>query len=335
MIPPDMMDIEKKFEPLEVRDSFLEFFSSIMKSYQLYMISPNKAKDIVTTARDCFKFSSFRSHKDASKPDTYIYQLTETTLFNSFIEVRAFGDTNEEKEIAFFDNAIKTKRKKKDPRVIKPPNPGKIVKAMAPFDMDIEGETWSYEYFPVLNPALYINPRAIQNFIKDANNAIKWKVDNKEITKMNDAKWSKYLLESVYVLWFYVMSITLPKYEGESHKIMKFAKTVLAFLKIKFKSIKEVEFVYKKLFEACMKCKLHEEASQLRDEMKSITFAYLDTNQKTFWPTEIKKQKENEDKDEETKFGATDFNEDQEVYEISHIIENVVILAFTQCQNTT
>lgn len=142
LLPPNMDGEKTQFEPLEIRDAFLEFFSSIMKNYQMYMISPNKTKGIVTDARDCFKFSSFRSHKDASKPDTYIHQLTNTMMFGTFIEVRAFGDTDEEEEIAFFDKAIKHKRKKRDPRVVKPSNPGKIVKAMAPFDLDIEGESW-------------------------------------------------------------------------------------------------------------------------------------------------------------------------------------------------
>lgn len=106
----DMMDSEKhKFDALEIRDAFLEFYCSILKNYQVYMISPDKTEGIVTDARDCFKFSSFRSHKDASKPDTYIFQLTNTTLFNTFIETRAFKDAEEEEEIAFFDEAMKIK----------------------------------------------------------------------------------------------------------------------------------------------------------------------------------------------------------------------------------
>ena len=253
-------------------------------------------------------------------------------MFNTFIEVRAFGDLDEEEEIAFFDFAIKQKRKKKDPRVIKPPNPGKIVKAMTPLDLDIEGELWSYDYFPILNPVYYNKPRPIQNFIKDANNAIKWKIDNKEITKMNDSKWARFLLESVYVLWFYVMSVSLPKYDAEASKIFKFSQSVLTFVKLRLKSLKEIEFVYKKLFEACMKCKLHEEASLLKDEMKSITFAFLDTNQRTFMPTDgkgIKINGEEEKKDDiDDEFG-------NEAAEISYIVENVVISAFTQCMNTT
>lgn len=106
-------DPEAKLDVYEIRDAFLEYFCSIMKNYQAYMISPDKTEGIVTDARDCFKFNSFRSHKDATKPDSYIYQLTLTNLFNSFIEARAFKDEDEEEEILFFEKAMKVKKKKK------------------------------------------------------------------------------------------------------------------------------------------------------------------------------------------------------------------------------
>lgn len=102
---------------------------------------------------------------------------------------------------------------------------------MSPLDIDIKGEIWSYDHFHCLNPALFYKPRPVQNFIKDANNAVKWKVDNKLIQKMNDSKWVKFLYESIFVLWFYVMTVSMPKYGDNSIKIFKYSKTVLEFLK--------------------------------------------------------------------------------------------------------
>mmetsp|Transcript_3264 Transcript_3264/g.2986 ORF Transcript_3264/g.2986 Transcript_3264/m.2986 type:complete len:364 (+) Transcript_3264:347-1438(+) len=302
-----------------------------MKNYQAYMISPDKTAGIVTDARDCFKFSSFCSHKDASKPDTYINQLTNTNLFNTFIETRAFNDQDEEEEIWFFDNACKIKKKRKMKRVIQSPIPGKTVQAMTPLDFDIQGETWSYDYFPILNPALYNKPRPIQNFRKDATNAIKWKVDNEAIGKMNDSKWAKYLFEYTYVLWIYVMSISLPKYQSQAEEIMKYSKTVIEFVKKKMKGLKEIEFIYKKLFQACIKAKLHDEAGKIRDEMKTITFAFQDSNPKTFIPTDMKGMKKHyeEEKKEE------DFEDNNEAAQISYILENIVIFTVSKCQNTT
>jgi len=182
----------------------------------------------------------------------------------------------------------------------------------------------------VLNPGLFNAPRPTQNYIKEANNGIKWKVDNKAIAKMNDSKWAKFLFESIYVLWFFVMAVTLPKYESRAPEIIRYSKTVLEFMKKKLKIVKEIEFVYKKLFEACMKCKLHDEAGKLRDEMKSITFAFQDANQRTFIPTDAKAIK----KEEEEKKEENDEYEDQAA-ELSYIVENIVIFAVTHCQNTT
>lgn len=295
------------------------------------MISPNKTAGIVTDARDCFKFDSFCSHKDASKPETYIKQLTSTNSFNFFIESRAFKDEEEEEEIWFFDNASKIKKKKKMKRVIQTPVPGKTVQAMTPLDIDIAGEVWSYDYFPILDQRLYNRPRPIQNFRKDANNAVKWKVDNEAIKKMNDSKWAKYLFEYTYVLWIYVLSISLPKYKKDAAQIYQHSKTVIEFVKKKMKGLKEIEFIYKKLFQACIKAKLTEEACQIKDEMKTITFAFQDSNPKTFIPTDlkgIKKHYEEEKKDE-------DMEAENESAQISYILENLVIFTAFKCQNTT
>lgn len=246
--------------------------------------------------------------------------------------MRAFKDEEDEEEVIFFDMAMKLKRKKKETRVLAPPVAGKTVKAMTPLDLDIKGEVWTYTYFPVLNPGLYNKPRPIQNFIKELNNAVKWKIDNKTIGKMTTSKWAKYLFETIFNLWFYVMSTTLQKYNKDAEKIFRYSKTIIEFLKKKLGGIKEIEFVYKKLFEACMKCKLHDEAGKLRDEMKSITFAFQDTNQRTFIPTDGKGmkiiQKEEEKKEE-------DLETDNEAAQVSYVLENVVIFAAAQCKNTT
>lgn len=74
-----------------------------------------------------------------------------------------------------------------------------------------------------------------------------------------------------------------------------------------------------------MKCKLHEEASKLRDDMKHITFAFQDSNQRTFIPTDGKGFKKIIEPEEEKK--EEDLDIENEAAEISYIVENVVILA--------
>lgn len=80
-----------------------------------------------------------------------------------------------------------------------------------------------------------------------------------------------------------------------------------------------------------MKCKLHEEAGKLRDEMKSITFAFQDQNQRTFIPTDLKAAKKIDEEEKK----EVEYEEANEGAEISSIIENIVIFAVTQCMNTT
>jgi hypothetical protein len=86
-----------------------------MKNYTKYLIAPGKEKMVFNDARDFFNFKAFRQYKDAVKDNTFIYKLTETTLFTNFIESRSFGVCEHDAEIIFFDEALKEKRTKKRP----------------------------------------------------------------------------------------------------------------------------------------------------------------------------------------------------------------------------
>lgn len=54
-------------------------------------------------SRDFFDFKKFRQAKDATKNNTLIYKLTETTLFANFIEARSFGKSDQDDQIIYFD----------------------------------------------------------------------------------------------------------------------------------------------------------------------------------------------------------------------------------------
>lgn len=60
-------------------------------------------------------------------------------MFSAFIEDRVFKDTDVDKEIEFFDKAIKIKKKKKDARVLTLFESGRKFKTLEPFTEDIEG----------------------------------------------------------------------------------------------------------------------------------------------------------------------------------------------------
>lgn len=68
----------------------------------------------------------------------------------------------------FFDEVLKFKRSKRDPKAILPDQPKKIVKSLYPYDIDLDSSNlYEYHSFPVLDPKLYYRPRLVENFIQN------------------------------------------------------------------------------------------------------------------------------------------------------------------------
>lgn len=61
--------------------------------------------------------------------------------------------------------------------------------------------------------------RPIQNFVEEIV-IMKHKITDKDIEKMNLSDWAKYLNESVYVIWFEILGITISKYPSVSKNLM-------------------------------------------------------------------------------------------------------------------
>ena len=96
-----LVDIEEEshqIDDIEVRDAFLEFMCSIMHNYKRYIKDPGLNIDGTVpdhaNSKDFFNFEKFRAEKDASKPHTFIYKVTQTTGFCNFIEARSLGKTD-------------------------------------------------------------------------------------------------------------------------------------------------------------------------------------------------------------------------------------------------
>lgn len=65
--------------------------------------------------------------------------------------------------------------------------------------------------------------------------------------------------------------------------------------------------------------------------MKNITFAFQDTNQKTFIPTDGKNMKKHVEEEEKKEV----YGMENDVGQISYVLDNLVIFTVAQCQNTT
>jgi len=72
---------------------------------------------------------------------------------------------------------------------------------------------------------------------------------------MHDNEWARYNLEVLYLLWFQVFCTTLPIYGSHSSSLIDFAKKLLCFIRGKIKPMRDIEFIYRRLFESCGTCK--------------------------------------------------------------------------------
>lgn len=104
-----------------------------MKNYQKFLITPNAREISSIEASHFFDFNAFRKSKDGGNwEDSFIYKLTEWSMFSNFIENRSFGKSEFDDEIIFFDETLNQKRTKKVPTHITYPKYGWIVNAMTP-----------------------------------------------------------------------------------------------------------------------------------------------------------------------------------------------------------
>ena len=72
---------------------------------------------------------------------------------------------------------------------------------------------------------------------------------------MNEADWSRYMAEVIYIMWFHVFGAVLPMYISHSPELIFFARKLLQHVTNKLQPMREVEIVYRRMFEACGNCK--------------------------------------------------------------------------------
>lgn len=71
---------------------------------------------------------------------------------------------------------------------------------------------------------------------------------------MNEADWSKYMAEVIYCMWFHVFGATLPMYQAHAPDLIFFARKLLQYITRKLHPMREVEIIYRRMFEACGSC---------------------------------------------------------------------------------
>jgi len=84
---------------------------------------------------------------------------------------------------------------------------------------------------------------------------------------MHDNEWARYMMEVLYLLWFQVFCTTLPIYGSHTSKLIEFARRTLNHTRVRVKPMRDIEIIYRRLFEACGTCKLIGDLKELHSEM--------------------------------------------------------------------
>ena len=112
------------------------------------------------------------------------------------------------------------------------------------------GNNFNYRVFPKFNKHNFRRPRMIQNFNMEGiiEKIMGNLINNEQLQKMHDNEWARYMLELIYLLWFQVFCTALPIYISYSSNLIEFAKKMLNHVRIKVKPMRDIEFIYRRLF---------------------------------------------------------------------------------------
>lgn len=96
---------------------------------------------------------------------------------------------------------------------------------------------------------------------------------------MHDNEWARYNLEVLYLLWFQIFCTTLPIYVVHSSSLIDFARKLLSYVRSKIKPMRDIEYIYRRLFESCGTCKqinplieIYKDMNKNKIEPDKVTF---------------------------------------------------------------
>ena len=171
----------------------------------------------------------------------------------------------------YFDEISKLKRTKKMPLLVRQFKEKRTVKTMAPCEEGLpSGAEYKYQIFPKFDKGLFYIPRQVENYNSEAelSSLLKSLITNDQLSKMNDSDWARYLSETIYLLWFHIFATSLPLYQSHAKDLIFFAKRLLEHVVKKLSPLRDIELIYRRLFEACGRCRLQPELQELFQEMK-------------------------------------------------------------------
>ena len=244
----------------EIRDAFYSVFISMFKNYEKFIdweigkeyINKNLNDNYIDEDifQKIFKKKYFFKDLSCNDEDDFINLFSETSIFNQFLET--FLKIKPDGPMAYFLESIKNRKSDKKyylPLII----PEKIRTLPEININDLKGKTFFHKNFPIkLDTSFYTNvskPKAPfkSKFLKFED---EWCND---INKLKKRDWTKYLLYSVYEIWFHFFSFIIHFYgDKESLILMDYALFLLEDL-INNKKITPTRTLFSKLFKSCGK----------------------------------------------------------------------------------
>ena len=258
--PSFELEQKVKVDTTEIRDAFYSVFISIFKNYNKFLDWDNINQNLNnTTDQDdiiskCFKKKEFLKSHSAADENDFISLFSETSLFNQFFE--PFLKIKTDGPMFYFLECIKNR--KNDKKLFLQEIIPEKIRTLPDIDIsDLKGQTFFHMNFPKkLEQNLYIKTEKPKKpfksrFIKYQD---EWCFD---INKLKKREWPKYLLFTIYEIWFQFFSFIIHFYsDQESYVLMDYSVFLLEDL-YENKRIIPTRGLFSKLFKSCGRSKFN------------------------------------------------------------------------------
>ena len=223
-VSPLQMDVKKiVIDSSEIRDIFYDFFIHLFKNYEKYFdwkklqskINDPKISVLIQKKEEPVPFLKDVFLKEFSSKDEYSFLnlFTQTSLFGEFIE--SFKYIDPYSTTAFFLESIKKGRESKYYLPDRKPK----VNTVIPYIniSDLKGKEFFYRNFPNKLDSKYIENFEKKRIPKPYRSRIKYTPDEwcYDIQKLSNREWSKFLMYSIYEIWYTLFSFVIHFYDDK------------------------------------------------------------------------------------------------------------------------
>ncbi|CAD8110978.1 unnamed protein product [Paramecium primaurelia] len=244
-------EFNKNIDWYQIRNAFLECNSILMKQYKKYIIANSNNEG------DFTEIFNVQGYYDHWKKDKFIQQFMETRIFQYFIQERTKFSENES-QYQFFDKYMDSKDYK-----LKFMLPKQIIEIQVPDEDQLTDSIYKYDKFPQLNHDLMKDDQTDDQEINQ-------EILQEEIPQLDQQKWPRYMLETMYKIWFLIFIVNVRNNQDNKifQQMTEVAILVLEYMREKHLNLTEKLFRY--VLESCGYFQMDSKALYLVKLMKEI-----------------------------------------------------------------